>query len=66
MTFPNGDVVTGTVGEDGTWTVNVPPTETLEEGEVVTAVITDDNGKRRYVASKCTTNRTIRRERSCD
>ena len=25
-------------------TVNVPPTETLEEGEVVTAVITDDNG----------------------
>ncbi|RIL91965.1 YSIRK-type signal peptide-containing protein [Staphylococcus chromogenes] len=44
VTFPNGDVVTGTVGEDGTWTVNVPPTETLEEGEVVTAVITDDNG----------------------
>ncbi|MDU0476913.1 Ig-like domain-containing protein [Staphylococcus chromogenes] len=44
VTFPNGDVVTGTVGEDGTWTVDVPPTETLEEGEVVTAVITDDNG----------------------
>ncbi|WP_419791127.1 Ig-like domain-containing protein [Staphylococcus chromogenes] len=44
VTFPNGEVVTGTVGEDGTWTVNVPPTETLEEGEVVTAVITDDNG----------------------
>ncbi|MCE4966150.1 YSIRK-type signal peptide-containing protein [Staphylococcus chromogenes] len=44
VTFPNGDVVTGTVGEDGTWTVDVPPTETLEEGEVVTAVVTDDNG----------------------
>ncbi|WP_241955789.1 Ig-like domain-containing protein, partial [Staphylococcus chromogenes] len=28
VTFPNGDVVTGTVGEDGTWTVDVPPTET--------------------------------------
>ncbi|RIM10110.1 YSIRK-type signal peptide-containing protein [Staphylococcus chromogenes] len=42
VTFPNGDVVTGTVGEDGTWTVNVPPTETLEEGEVVTGTVEED------------------------
>ncbi|MBW3133467.1 Rib/alpha-like domain-containing protein, partial [Staphylococcus chromogenes] len=44
VTFPNGDVVTCTVGEDGTWTVDVPPTVTLTEGDIITATVEDDNG----------------------
>ncbi|PTG96283.1 hypothetical protein BU632_04035 [Staphylococcus chromogenes] len=44
VTFPNGEVVTGTVDEDGTWTVDVPPTVTLTEGDVITATVEDDNG----------------------
>ncbi|WP_432370884.1 Ig-like domain-containing protein [Staphylococcus chromogenes] len=43
VTFPNGEVRTGTVGDDGTWTVDVPPTETLEQGEIITATISDGN-----------------------
>ncbi|WP_241956352.1 Ig-like domain-containing protein, partial [Staphylococcus chromogenes] len=44
VTFPNDEVVTGTVDEDGTWTVDVPPTVTLTEGDVITATVEDDNG----------------------
>ncbi|MBI5976062.1 Ig-like domain-containing protein, partial [Staphylococcus canis] len=44
VTFPNGEEVTGQVDENGNWTVDVPATETLEEGETVTVVNKDGNG----------------------
>ncbi|MBI5976049.1 Ig-like domain-containing protein, partial [Staphylococcus canis] len=44
VTFPNGEEVTGQVDENGNWTVDVPATETLENGETVTAVNKDGNG----------------------
>ncbi|REH99633.1 Ig-like domain-containing protein, partial [Staphylococcus felis] len=38
VTFPHGETGTGKVDEKGNWSVAVPPTEVLEEGEVITAV----------------------------
>lgn len=37
VTFPNGEVVSGTVLADGTWTVDVPTGVVLVAGEVITA-----------------------------
>ena len=44
VTFPNGETVTTTVNNDGTWTVNIPGSINLEVGQVITAVSTDENG----------------------
>ncbi|WP_281197279.1 Ig-like domain-containing protein, partial [Staphylococcus felis] len=44
VTFPNGETGTGKVDEKGNWSVSVPPTEVLEEGEVITVVNKDNNG----------------------
>ncbi|REH84062.1 hypothetical protein DOS63_07510, partial [Staphylococcus felis] len=44
VTFPNGETGTGKVDEKGNWSVPVPPTEVLEEGEVITVVNKDNNG----------------------
>ncbi|PTK97448.1 hemagglutinin, partial [Staphylococcus haemolyticus] len=42
VTFPDG--TTGTVGEDGSWSVEVPEGTELNNGDEVTAVETDDAG----------------------
>ncbi|REI31181.1 hypothetical protein DOS79_00635, partial [Staphylococcus felis] len=44
VTFPNGETGTGKVDEKGNWSVSVPPTEVLEEGEIITDVNKDNNG----------------------
>ncbi|REI25423.1 YSIRK signal domain/LPXTG anchor domain surface protein, partial [Staphylococcus felis] len=44
VTFPNGETGTGKVVEKGNWSVPVPPTEVLEEGEIITVVNKDNNG----------------------
>ncbi|MDT0680030.1 Ig-like domain-containing protein, partial [Staphylococcus chromogenes] len=44
VTFPNGEVVTGTVDEDGTWTVDVPPTVTIKDGDTIAVTQTDKGG----------------------
>ena len=45
VTFPNGETVTTTVNDDGTWTVNIPGSVKLEANQVITAVSTDEDGK---------------------
>ncbi|WP_142746501.1 Ig-like domain-containing protein [Staphylococcus felis] len=44
VTVPTGETGTGKVDEKGNWSVSVPPTEVLEEGEVITVVNKDNNG----------------------
>ena len=42
--FPNGTVVTVKVGQDGTWSVDVPSNVMLKDGDKVTVVATDEAG----------------------
>ncbi|WP_412518639.1 Rib/alpha-like domain-containing protein [Staphylococcus simulans] len=51
VTFPNGTTVSVKVGQDGTWSVDVPSGVTLRTGDKVTAVAIDDAGN----VSKSTT-----------
>ncbi|MGV3144232.1 Rib/alpha-like domain-containing protein, partial [Staphylococcus simulans] len=44
VTFPNGTVVTVKVGQDGTWSVDVPSNVMLKDGDKVTVVATDEAG----------------------
>ncbi|MDK8174999.1 Rib/alpha-like domain-containing protein, partial [Staphylococcus simulans] len=44
VTFPNGTVVTVKVGQDGTWSVDVPSNVMLKDGDKVTVVATDKAG----------------------
>ncbi|MEM5397754.1 Ig-like domain-containing protein, partial [Staphylococcus gallinarum] len=44
VTFPDGTTGTGTVGEDGSWSVDVPEGTELNNGDEVTAVETDEAG----------------------
>ncbi|UXV37796.1 Rib/alpha-like domain-containing protein [Staphylococcus simulans] len=44
VTFPNGTVVTVKVGQDGTWSVDVPSDVMLKDGDKVTVVATDEAG----------------------
>ncbi|PTG35692.1 Ig-like domain-containing protein, partial [Staphylococcus capitis] len=44
VTFPDGTTGTGTVGEDGSWSVEVPGGTELNNGDEITAVETDDAG----------------------
>ncbi|MEB7450463.1 Ig-like domain-containing protein [Staphylococcus chromogenes] len=44
VTFPNGEVVTGTVDEDGTWTVDVPLTVIIKDGDTIVVTQTDKGG----------------------
>ncbi|WP_394802796.1 Rib/alpha-like domain-containing protein [Staphylococcus simulans] len=44
VTFPNGSVVTVKVGQDGTWSVDVPSNVMLKDGDKVTVVATDEAG----------------------
>ena len=44
VTFPDGTTGTGTVGEDGSWSVEVPGGTELNNGDKITAVETDDAG----------------------
>ncbi|REI17374.1 hypothetical protein DOS75_05030, partial [Staphylococcus felis] len=44
VSFPKGETGTGKVDEKGNWSVSVPPTEVLEEGEIITVVNKDNNG----------------------
>ncbi|UEX90408.1 Ig-like domain-containing protein [Staphylococcus ratti] len=44
VTFPNGETATGTVDENGNWSVEVPEGTELKQGDVITAVLTDSNG----------------------
>uniref|UniRef100_UPI003132D23D Rib/alpha-like domain-containing protein n=1 Tax=Staphylococcus simulans TaxID=1286 RepID=UPI003132D23D len=44
VTFPDGTTVTVKVGQDGTWSVDVPSNVTLKDGDKVTAVAIDEAG----------------------
>ncbi|WP_049316795.1 Ig-like domain-containing protein, partial [Staphylococcus capitis] len=44
VTFPDGSTEETTVNPDGTWTVDVPTDVTLQPGDTVTAVSTDEAG----------------------
>ena len=44
VTFPDGNTATGTVDNDGNWTVDVPEGTTVNKGDVITATATDEAG----------------------
>ncbi|MHD0396798.1 Rib/alpha-like domain-containing protein [Staphylococcus simulans] len=44
VTFPDGHVETTTVNDQGSWSVQVPEGETLENGDIITAVDIDQSG----------------------